>query len=165
MFLLTMTDAIIAQAATTTTTKTEDTTIGAWQAVIVAGLSTISAIVVAFLMSRSNKRNAASTTKSMNRSIGIPNGHGSLMDQNTQIQTRIGQLAEHVYSIHTTLTDHIAAETSNYNTITDRVSDIAKALRDHTDWCEENERVTPRTTPRRRSGSEIKNSPRDKSGE
>jgi hypothetical protein len=112
-----------------------------WVLIILAIIGTTGPVIAAWFGYRA-KKSASIVVQDVHRkldnSLGIPNGHGPLMSQTTELLNNQIQIQQNMYDLNEKLTEHIDGSRKEVNFLHEKFDSLSERIRRHVDWEERN---------------------------
>lgn len=98
--------------------------------------------VLAAVLGYRAKRNAHNIVQNVHQkldhAVGIPNGHGPLMSQTTELLNNQIQIQQHMYELNDKLSEHIYSSRKEVEVLHQKFDGLSERIRRHVDWEERN---------------------------
>lgn len=112
-----------------------------WVLIILAIIGTTGPIIAAWFGYKAKKSTSIvvqDVHKKLDHAVGIPNGHGPLMSQTTELLNNQIQIQQNMYDLNEKLTEHMDASRQEVNFLHEKFDNLSERIRRHVDWEERN---------------------------
>jgi predicted RNase H-like nuclease (RuvC/YqgF family) len=110
---------------------------------IIAASGPVFVAIITVRSRRAAKVVIQSVHEKLDYAVGIPNGHGPLMDQTTELLNNQIKMHGHLYELNDKLSNHIESSKKDIDDLHEKFDTLSKKVEYHIDW-EENRKYKPK---------------------